>query len=569
MFTNNQEVIDIHYLQQIVNHLDMAIWSADPLSQKVTFFSKAIRDLYEVEAEDIHFNTWKNFIHPDDLKDVLKRQDVLEQGNKLTHTYRIITASGNLKWVKDQTVPLLDKDGRLAALLGAITDITETHTLHEKLERMSYYNETTQLPNRFYSRKELSQWLSNYSGNGSHFGLMALDLDGFKRINDTFGQELADDVLKEFARKLTHIVGEDGIVFHLSGDEFLILLNPKERRSCYHEMAQHLINKIETPLLVQDYEFYLTASIGLSLFPEDGADELTLVKNANIALSLAKELGKNNYQTYSPRMNIEMVRLFQFESDLRKAIEKNELYLEYQPRIDAETKRVNGAEALIRWKHPKLGIVSPGEFIPLAEKTGIIKPISDFVIQTVCMQINQWRKVKLPLHYISINVSPMNFFRNDFIEQFACQLKKYDIPAHMIEIEITEGVLLYPSEAVENQIKSLREMGSPIALDDYGTGHSSIHYLKKYPFNTIKIDRVFIRNITDSNEDAVIVKSIIDMAKGLKKIVVAEGVETLEQYLLLKKYGCDEIQGYHFSRPVAAMKIEQYINDVSNKNNNI
>lgn len=563
MYNNKKELIDtIYHVQEIVNHLDIAIWSADVLQKKITFFSNTVRDIYEIESGDINFNTWKTFIHPDDFEDVLARQSVLEQGKALNHSYRIVATSGTVKWVKDQTVPIHDSAGNLVALLGAITDISETQSLYKKLGKMSYYNETTHLPNRSYGKKVLAKWIIEHQDSHTDFAVMCLDLDGFKRINDTFGQDIGDSVLKEFAHKLTLIVEPFGLTFHLGGDEFLILIEHQVHRYRYQEIAQQIIDKIEVPLIVDEYEFYLTASIGLSMFPEDGTDELTLKKNANIALNLAKELGKNNYQTYSSTMNIEMVRLYQFEGDLRKSIDKNELYLEYQPRIDTKTRRVNGAEALIRWKHSSLGIVSPGEFIPLAEKTGIIKPISDFVIKTVCEQIQQWKKAGLPFEYISINVSPTSFLRNDFISQFAEQLKKYQVPASMIEIEITEGILLYPTEVVDHQIKELIEMGTRIALDDFGTGHSSIHYLKRYPFSTIKIDRGFIKNLSENREDAVIVKSIIDMAKGLMKTVVAEGVETLEQYLLLKKYGCDEIQGYFFSRPIPPPKTEWYINDI-------
>lgn len=558
--TSKKDLIyNINRIKEIANYFDIALWATEGYADKNIFFSKALRDLYELESQNIDFNLWKTCIHPDDLDDVLIKQKNLSQGKKLIYTYRIITTSGTVKWVKDQTLPFQDNNGYVIALLGTVTDVSETQKLYKTLKKKSFYNEITDMPNRSYGRKKLASWIDEHHMVQEHFAIMTLDLDGFKRINDAFGQEIADEVLKKFAHKVKLLVGQCGLVFHLGGDEFLILINSKEEPDDYNKIAQQLIKKIEIPLLVNQYEFYLTASIGLSVFPKDGRDRLTLVKNANIALNLAKKLGKNNYQSYSSSMHIEMKSLFNLELDLRKAIDNEELFLEYQPRVSAKTKQVNSVEALIRWKHSNLGLVSPAEFIPLAEKTGIINSITDYVIKTVCKQIQQWKEIKIPIQYISINVSPMSFLRNDFIERFTKQLKKHSISGSMIELEITEGILLYPSEVVDNQINDLNAMGTRIALDDYGTGYSSVHYIKRYPFNTIKIDRTFIQNIIKHKADAVIVKSIIDMAKGLMKTVVAEGVETSEQYYLLKNYGCDEIQGYYFSRPISAIDTEKYI----------
>ncbi len=537
--------------RDIINHLDIAIWAIDPQKQQFIFCSNAFQDIYDTDMK-LSFENWQSFVHPDDLKDVIEQHKRLSKGESLHHRYRILTPKGAVKWVKDHTIPVKDTNGTVVRLIGFTEDITETKALEQRLEKMAYYDELTGLPNRYYGRKLIRQWINQHKQENKTFALCYLNLDGINRINDTVGHEVGDEALKKMAQRISDVIQKNDSVFRIEGDEFIVLIPHQEKIDDYRQVAQKLIDLTEQPLHIEGYDIYITMSIGISLFSLDSNDYSTITRNARIAMKRAKGFGKNTYQIYASHMDIESFKLFQLESDLRNAITNHEFFMEYQPRIDVKTQRALGAEALIRWNHPTWGTVSPAEFIPLAEENSkTIEQMSQFVVESVCKQIKNWQNQSVELTYISLNLSAKNFLRDDFVNQIKGYLDLYQINPTLIEIEVTEGVLLQSTEVVKSQLDRIKELGMRIALDDFGTGYSSISYLKKYPVDTIKIDRSFIQNLTEDEEDQVIVKSTIDLAKGLKKNVVAEGIETREQYEFLKKYGCDEIQGYLFSKPVS------------------
>ncbi|WP_368077925.1 putative bifunctional diguanylate cyclase/phosphodiesterase [Bacillus sp. NTK074B] len=316
----------------------------------------------------------------------------------------------------------------------------------------------------------------------------------------------------------------------------------------------------EEPFFINGYELYVTASIGMTLYPIDGEDPETLMARADTALYRAKEMGKNNFQIYTPSMNIESFKVFQLEKDLRKAIKKDELLLHYQPKVDGRTGRLIGAEALIRWQHPEWGLISPHEFIPIAEENGLIIPITDWVIQTVCEKLREWESLQVPLIPISINMSPKRFLRNDWVETILNIIKETGVSPSLLDLEITESVLIQNEETFISSIERLKEIGIRFSLDDFGTGFSSLLYLKKFNVDTVKIDRSFIRDYLNES-DAEITKSIIRMAHGLRLTVVAEGVETKEQRMFLIEQECDMIQGYLFSKPVPPEDFQGFLLD--------
>ncbi|MFS0647229.1 EAL domain-containing protein [Siminovitchia sp. 179-K 8D1 HS] len=424
-----------------------------------------------------------------------------------------------------------------------------------KPNKYQQFDYLTGIQGYYYAKKYINQRLSRVNQQDT-FAFLYVNIDELDHVMDVYGLETGEKVAKSIVSHITGLYDDDDIVFRIEENTLGILLKRPVAPNHYISEAKKLINHIETPFNINHHDIHFTATIGGSVFPYDGKDFNTLFKKARIALKQAKELGNGNFQFYLPEMKTESLKKFELEADLLKAIQHGELYVEYQPKIDIHTQMAIGAEALIRWEHPVKGNVSPAEFIPAAEENGkIIQLIDDFVIRTVCRQIRQWKKEQVPFKKISINLSAKSFLKNDLIDRISHYLEEYSVNPSSIEVELTESSLLQSSELIRSQLAKLAEMGISIALDDYGTGFSSIHYLKKYPFHTIKIDRSFIHNIVHSAEDAMIVKFIIELSKGLRKKVIAEGVETSAQYQLLKKYGCNEVQGFLFSRAIAGKEI--------------
>ena len=537
-------------LRNIYDNLEVGIWSYNVAADTFELASPGVEFISGYTPKEIIERTWESIVHPEDLFEFNNLQKKLYSGKILHQNYRIVAKNGEIRWIQDQKIPVLNSEGKLVRIDGIVSDITKIKKAEEKIAYLAYHDYLTNLPNRRMFDEKIKELVNRFEINKNDLAIMYLDLDRFKNINDTLGHSIGDKLLQEFTGRVGKLLKGNFLFARIGGDEFGIILWDYKVSDFPILVAKSIIDCMNKPFLIDDFELYITTSVGISTFPVNGETVEKLIKNADAALHRAKEMGKNNYQIYSSLLNISSYKLYALERDLRKAIENKELFLHFQPRVDASTGKIASAEALLRWRHPEWGIVSPREFIPLAEENGLIIKIGDWVFQQVCQHIKMWQQMKLPVLPISINISAQRFLKNDFIETVEKVLKETNVSPRLIEFEITETTLIHHEEAVSSAIQLLKEMGISIALDDFGTGYSSLTYLKQYPIDTIKIDRSFIKNISVSGKDEMIVKSIIFLAKGLEMKVVAEGVETEEQLSFLRQQECNEIQGYLFSRPV-------------------
>ncbi|WP_134702685.1 bifunctional diguanylate cyclase/phosphodiesterase [Ammoniphilus sp. YIM 78166] len=448
-------------------------------------------------------------------------------------------------------VPVFHADGSRKGLVIVGRDITERKRAEGLNEYLAYTDPLTNLPNRRFFEEKLNEMLIQAKEKKEKLAVLYLDLDRFKYVNDILGHAMGDKILQMFSGLLLEIRGPKDFIARLGGDEFTILSPGIQDRNQVVELAKTLIQKLDQPYMIDDYELFIQTSIGISFFPDDGEDDQTIMKYADAALHRAKAEGRNKYRIYNPSIFSETKKTFAIEKELRLAVQKGEFHLHYQPKVDSKTGKISGAEALLRWNHAQWGMISPADFIPLAEDTGIIFSIGEWVMQTACRQSNAWRDQGLPIVPISINVSAKSFMHRDFVTIFKNRLEQWGTSSEQIEIEITESCLLHNPEEIEKTIQKLKAMGVKISLDDFGTGYSSLSYLKKFNMDTLKIDRSFIQDLDDPKVNT-ITTSIIQIAKGLNMRIVGEGVETLEQLKFLQAHQCEEIQGYLCSRPVSA-----------------
>lgn len=443
------------------------------------------------------------------------------------------------------------------AIIGTVIDITERIKTEKMIKHMAYHDQLTGLPNRYLLREKLDDLVINARENHGNFALLFLDLDRFKAVNDTFGHEIGDKLLIEIAEKLKVITEDSDIISRYGGDEFTILLsNSTVDRA--RKVAQRILTDLSNPFNQSHNEIAVTPSIGISIFPDHGDSFDTLIKNADLAMYLAKSLGKNNFQIYTDDLQEKSQHGFEMEFNLRKALDRNEFLLFYQPQINLETNDMIGAEALIRWNHPEHGIISPADFIPVAEETGLIIPIGEWALRTACMQNKKWQDDGLPPITVAVNISAKQFFQSRLPEVVRKVLNETGLEPKYLEIEITESMTLDVESAITTLIE-LKKIGVMISIDDFGTGYSSLNYLKRFPVDKLKIDQSFMSDCINDLNDQSIIKTIILMAQLLKLQVIAEGVETNDQVTFLLRHGCIEAQGYFFSKPVSAEEFEKNI----------
>ncbi|SER99469.1 bifunctional diguanylate cyclase/phosphodiesterase [Psychrobacillus sp. OK032] len=453
-------------------------------------------------------------------------------------------------------------DGLIHGAFGIAKDITD-HMEAVKLNTyLANYDSLTGLPNRRLFQEKLEQAIIVGNTLNQKVAVMYLDLDRFKYINDTLGHTLGDQLLIQIANRLNYCLVENAVIARLGGDEFGVLLTNFYTQQA-KERSKSIIESLDEPFLVENYNLFVTTSIGISIYPHDGEDSLTLMKNADSALYKAKELGKNNFQVFSSSLNAQTYKIFSLESSLRKAIELGQFELYYQPKICPSTYEIVGAEALIRWNHPEWGLVSPDEFIPLAEETGLHIEIGAWVKRTACTQNKSWQEAGLPKVPVSINLSANRFLEKSLITNVIEILEETKLESQYLEIEITESSLLENEKVVFSVLEELKSLGIKVSLDDFGTGYSSLSSLKRFKglIEVLKIDRTFINDLTpkDTADSNFITKMIIQLSQQLNMKVVAEGVETVEQLKVLSNYNCDLIQGYLFSKPVSATEFEKLL----------
>ena len=450
-----------------------------------------------------------------------------------------------------------DEFGRLAKTINWMTERRQQS--EEALRLAANRDSLTGLPNRVVFLERLAEALSTATRIDRKAALLMLDLDHFKDVNDTLGHPVGDELLKQVAERLLNCVRQSDTVSRLGGDEFAIVQTNMNSDYGVEVLARRIVNDISQPFDIDGERIFSGTSIGITLFPNDGNDGDTLIKNADLALYRAKQEGRNTYTLYDAEMNAKIQDRKALEVDLREAIANDDLFLNFQPKIDVQSGRVIGAEALVRWYHEARGMVSPAAFIPIAEQSGLIIQITNKVMRMVCEQLKEWRESGLPELKISFNLSPADFRRDNLTEVVKSMLAEFDIPHSVIELEITEGMVMSSADRVYEMLDEFRQEGISLAIDDFGTGYSSMAYLMRFPIDSLKIDQAFVRNLSADNESASITTAIINLAHGLHMRAVAEGVETADHYTFLRERGCDEAQGYWISRPLHAAAFRDFI----------
>jgi diguanylate cyclase (GGDEF)-like protein/PAS domain S-box-containing protein len=452
---------------------------------------------------------------------------------------------------------IYDDAGAVSHYASLFSDISKLKENEENIRSLAYYDPLTNLPNRRLFKDRLSVALAHAHRSAGRLAVLFIDLDRFKRINDSLGHGVGDILLQEVSSRLLGAVREDDTVARMGGDEFIILLSEVKEMESVIACARRITSAMGEPIVAGDQELLVSCSIGISIYPDDGANCETLVKSADTAMYRAKDAGRNNFQLYSPEMNTRSLEHLAMELSLHKSLEQGELEVDYQPLFSASDGRLLGAEALLRWNHPLLGRVSPADFIPLAEETGQIVPIGEFVLRQACRQINLWKGLGFGEINIAVNVSVRQFQHKEFLQTVATLLEEEQVDATLLTFELTERMLMEDALESIRTMTALREMGVTLSVDDFGTGYSSLSYLRRFPINQLKIDRSFIRDCGHSGEDAAIVAAVIGLGHSLGLEVVAEGVENEAQLAFLRESGCDVIQGFYYSPAVASGTFEE------------
>jgi diguanylate cyclase (GGDEF)-like protein/PAS domain S-box-containing protein len=477
------------------------------------------------------------------------RQLVSTQGAVRDFEFEVRPRNGKKRTLSISGRAVRDPSGVDLYYEGIVQDITERKAAEEQVQFLAYYDALTGLPNRTLFQDRLAKALASARRRGEKVALLFLDLDRFKTINDSLGHSVGDRLLQQAAGRLKEWAREQDTVARLGGDEFVVVLTALKDVADVAVAADRIIKAMTAEFVVQGHSLNVTCSLGISVFPDHGTEGETLIKNADAAMYSAKENG-NGLQFFTQDMNIRAVERLTLENNLRLALERSELFLVYQPQVDIATGNITGAEALLRWRHPQLGLIPPGKFIPIAESSGLIIPIGEWVLRTACAQARQWQEEGLPAIPVAVNVSAVQFRQDRFLQVVRKVLDETGLPPQFLELELTEGLLLSNGELTLTVLQELRKMGLKLSIDDFGTGYSSLSYLKHFPVYKLKIDRSFVQAMTTDPEDAAITSTIISMAKSLDLKVIAEGVENEEQLFFLQAHSCDELQGYYFSKPL-------------------
>ncbi|MGZ8264821.1 MAG: EAL domain-containing protein, partial [Burkholderiales bacterium] len=491
-----------------------------------------------------------------------RRQQMLRgELSNITDEKQLVRKDGSLVWVSLAGSLVRASDGSPRYHIAVIQDISASKRAaaalkesEEQFRMLAQYDVLTGLPNRSLLYDRLAHSIGQAKRHNWALAVLFIDVDRFKYVNDTFGHAAGDKLLKRVAERLRECVRSEDTVGRLSGDEFAIVLGSLGAVEDAAIVAKKIIAQLNQPFQLEGAELYVTASIGITLYPNDSVDQDALIRNADVAMYRAKDLGRNNYQFYTPDMNRHTREMLSLEGELRRALDRDEFVLHYQPKVSLATGRVTGVEALLRWTHPERGLMPPGDFMPLLEETGMIVQAGGWVLRAVCQQLQAWRSAGVPLVPVAINLSPRQFLAPDLADSIDQVLREHAVGADLVEIELTESSVMTNTDDVIRTLERLESAGLQIAIDDFGTGYSSLSYLKRFPIRALKIDRSFIRDITTDRDDDAITKAVISMAHSLELKVIAEGVETRAQLDLLAAYGCDEVQGYIFAKPVPGVE---------------
>ncbi|SFE60444.1 putative bifunctional diguanylate cyclase/phosphodiesterase [Alteribacillus iranensis] len=470
-----------------------------------------------------------------------------------------VRKNGEEFWSYITITHLRHRDSKRTYYIGVIRDITERKNHEHLISHMAYYDSLTDMPNRVYFRDRATEALLQARKEHAKLAFLFLDLDRFKKINDSLGHYAGDQLLREVAQRLQKAIGDHGFVSRFGGDEFTILIDSPYMKDSLEEVLDRIYQFLNRPIIIKNQEVYITTSIGISLFPEHGNDVDTLLRNADYALYQTKDEGRNNHYIFeSDDTDYSLDKLI-FESDMRRMIVFDQLEAYYQLQIDVQTEKVYGTEALIRWNHPEKGLLTPNVFLPIAEETGFIKEIDEWVLRNACQQTQEWRENGYPDLTISVNVSRPFFESVRFVDKVLAILEETKLPPQQLSLEISENTKITELTAAARQLLPLRDIGIKISLDDFGTGYSSIGQLKRFPIDHLKIDKSFVQESNGNDTDAELVKFIINMAKSLNFNIVCEGIETEEQLKLIREEGCHYAQGYFYGKPVTANECEELL----------
>jgi diguanylate cyclase (GGDEF)-like protein/PAS domain S-box-containing protein len=543
---------------QLLEVLEDAVWMREINGGPYLFLSPAIERIYGVKAElfmqDREY--WLNCVHEEDRSAVAGKAGLLQEQGWAELEYRIIHPDGKVHWVRDRTYLLRDADGQPYRLIGIVSDISIQRQHTEHIHRLSNYDSLTGLPNRGLLEHMLEGLLRD---EGQRVAILYLDVAGLKYINDSHGHTVGDEVLRDFAARLQSIANERKIVARVGADEFAVVLPGLTDAAQAGIAAQGILDMLSRPLQLSVGEIRTGAALGISLFPLDGTTPETLLQNAGLALHDAKSRGVGQMSFYQPAMNAAVAERVALVADLHHALARGQLELHYQPQICLSSGRVVAVEALMRWRHPERGLVSPGQFIPLAEEHGLIVDMGAWALQEACRQCRAWQLAGLPPIVVAVNISALQFRNDELRNTVAHALAAAQLEPRWLELEVTESVIMDGAERMLKVLDELRALGVQLSIDDFGTGYSSLSYLTRFSVNKLKIDQAFVRGALLRERDAAIVGIIVQMAKLLHLRVIAEGVETADQATMLRSHGCDEAQGYHYARPMPAEDLRAFL----------
>lgn len=532
----------------ITTNMQSQVTYLNPVAEKMTGWSKkeAVGKYVLEVFRILNGTTRKLTVNPVDV--------VLAHGSTcgLANHTLLLSKDGSEYDIEDSGAPIRDYDGTMLGVVLVFHDTSDSKKMAHKMTYLAEHDFLTDLPNRLLLNDRITQSLKLASRKKSKLALMYLDIDHFKKINDTLGHAVGDQLLILFSKSLQNYLRNTDTISRQGGDEFVILLPEIIDNYAAAEIAEKLLSVTKNSFDIDLHELHITVSIGIAVYPEDGKTADVLTKNADAAMYHAKSVGRNNYQFFDAQMTQRVAEKLSLENSLQKAIEKNELVLFYQPKVLIETGKIIGVEALLRWRHPEWGIISPDRFIPVAEESGLIIPIGHWVLREACRQNRAWQEMGLPAIPVAVNLSVLELNQPTFLKDVTSILLQSGMSPNHLEFEVTESIAIQQYTEVIGWLQTLKEMGVRLSIDDFGTGYSSLAYLKLLPIDNIKIDKSFIRDIGIDANDAAIVTAIINMSHSLKLAVIAEGVETKEQLNFLKEHQCDEVQGYLFSRPVPA-----------------
>jgi diguanylate cyclase (GGDEF)-like protein/PAS domain S-box-containing protein len=548
--------------RQLTENIQEIFFMTDPAIGSIFYISPAYEKIWGRTCESLLRNpkSFLDAVYPEEARERLSRLllEAMTAGKPFTSEYRITRPDGDVRWISARGFPVCNQKGEAYRYAGIAQDITARKDAEARIEILAFHDALTGLPNRVEFHNRLVQAIARGKRAKMPVALYFIDLDQFKAVNDTLGHAVGDALLVAVAQRLQSCLRASDTVARIGGDEFAILQTDPFNAEGAAELARKVLRVMSAPFRLADRDVYTSPSIGVTLFPLDSDEPNRLMQNADIAMYHAKQEGRNNFQFFTPALNAEVRKQMVLEADLRRAVEHEEFVLHYQPQMDLRTGRLVGMEALIRWQHPDRGLLLPGTFIALAEATGLIHPITQWVLKQACAQNAAWQAAGLPCCPVAVNISPASFKRSDLCRNIAEVLEQTGLPPEFLQLEVTESILLQ-DEQITAVVPELERIGIDLAIDDFGTGYSSLNYLHRLPVSKLKIDQSFVLRIPGSPDDAIIAKAIIDLGHALGRTVIAEGVETEAQFTFLREKGCDEGQGYHFNKPLAAEAFEAFL----------